>query len=343
MKKIWVYFLLLLFVVMLCACQTMSTIKENILYGSSGFYVADPAKMAPDSNLAIATVDVAKLGLLKSFPYARIGPRSKIKLENKTDYYKFRQLNLVVVEDFKAPDGTRTLGMLCESVDDFGRIDLSKNRIVFKPEEPNKKEAAAIRRALSRGSKGAAKLKNKQLRNDLKKRIAEYQQARGLTPDGVAGGKTIESLAREMPVLDVQELTTQVIRRQRPQTILYVLPLETVAKNKKEFSGGFKSMERVKKHDISADDFRRLAKPGQEFVLFVYFLDRVNPAYSIRLNFAPSPLSQTRFLTPVRYAAPEKWPVLVESFKLDDIEDPTASIFVNVLVDGKRVGSHSIH
>ena len=329
MRKKGVYFLLLLFVVMLCACRSLSTGKERSPVESSKFQFADSAQMDPGTNLALATVDVAKLGALKSFPYARISSQSKINLNNKTDYYKFIQNNMVITDDIGGPDETRTLGMVCESIDHFGRIDLSKNRIIYKTKKPDKKEAAAIRKSISQGSKLTRRLKDKRLKNDLKEKTVEYQRAKGLTPDGIAGRKTIESLSQELSMIDVQELTTQVVYPQKPRISAYIVRSETLDLNPGKFNKGFKSINEVKKHALSMEEFKSLAKPGETFVVFIYFLDRIDPAYALKWGLAGAGKSLSKTMSPIFYADPETWPVIVETISIDK-ETEFSKLYVNL-------------
>ncbi|MCD4741145.1 MAG: peptidoglycan-binding protein [Desulfobacteraceae bacterium] len=321
MRNKGIYFLLLLLVVMLCACRTLSTSSTNKKQSSvepTKLHFADPATMDPAAKLALATIDAPKLGLLKTFPLVRINPQTKINLENKTDYFKFNQRNIVIVEETKNQEGLSTLGMVCESVDDFGRIDLSANRIIFKPTKPDKKEVDVIKKSLFHGSKFSKQIKNKELKKYLRKKTIEYQRAKGLTPDGIAGKNTIKSLVQELSMIEVQKLTTQVIYPIRPRLSVHIVPSKAFNANQNKFNKGFKSIDKVKKHALSMKEFKSLAKPGEKFVVFIFFLDRVNPTYALKWNLTSTRKGSSKPMSSIFYAEPETWPVIVQTFNIDE-------------------------
>ncbi|MCK5312895.1 MAG: peptidoglycan-binding protein [Desulfobacteraceae bacterium] len=338
MKNKKIFFLSLLLVILLCACRTLptsSTNKKQSPAKSTKIYFADPEKMDSDANLALATIDAAKLGFLEFFPLVRTNPQTKINLENKTDYIHFKQRNIVIAEDTKSPEGYSTLGMVCESIDSLGRIDLSKNQIIFRITEPDKKEVDAIKKSLLQGSKISKQIKDSQLSNYLKKKISEYQRAQGLTSDGIAGKKTIEYLSKKLSMIDVQELTTQVLYPNRPRLSVYIMRSETFESNQDKFNKGFKSIGKVQKHALSMKEFKSFAKPGEEFIVFIYFLDRVDPAHALKWNLSTTKKSSSKPMSKIFYVEPATWPVIVQTFSVDK-KTKSSKLYINLFTTRKR-------
>ena len=336
MKNKGKIFLSLLLVIMLFACRTLpiSLEKNQSPAEPEKFYFADPEKMDFGTNLALAAIDTAKLGFLEFFPLVITNPQTKIDLKDQTDYLNFRQRNILITEDTKSPEGISTLGMICESVDSFGRIDLSKNQIIYELRPPDEKEADEIKKSITQGLKSSKQIKDKQSSNYMKKKVIEYQRAKGLTPDGIAGKKTIASLSKGLSIIDLQELTTHVVYPDNPHLSVYIIRSETFNSNQDEFNKGFKSIDKVKKNALSLKDFRSFAKPGEKFVVFIYFLDRVDPAYALKWCLADSSKKLSKAVSSIFYAELETWPVVVQTFSIDK-KDRFKQLYINLFKTDK--------
>ncbi|MBN2515439.1 MAG: peptidoglycan-binding protein [Deltaproteobacteria bacterium] len=330
------------------ACQSMPDITGNImgmkdkLLGPKRTYQSvDPESLPPVSKLAIAAFEMEKQGLLDSFPFAKIDAKNR-KIHNKTDYTKFTERNIAIVDFQQNQDGSYVQTMMSECIDSFGRIDISENRIVFSVRNPTEDEVAEMTTTILDTLNGL-KPKNKKAREEIKHVIAEYQRAGGLTADGVPGRKTAESLAREIPILDVSEISSAVLYPQKPMAELYVIPYETVDKNVSMFNKGFDSLDAVRKNALTPDKFGVLAKPQQRFVLFVYFFDRVNPELPVRIALAPNEQRWSNdFITPIRYAGRDVWPVMIETMCIDE-SFGSERIFANIFMKYKCIGSFRIN
>jgi len=185
--------------------------------------------------------------------------------------------------------------------------------------------------------------KNKKAREEIKKVIAEYQRASGLSADGIPGRKTAESLAREIPILDISEISSTVLYPQKPMAELYVIPYETVEKNVSKFNKGFDSLDAVKKHALTAEQFGALAEPQQRFVLFVYFFDRVDPELPVRIALAPNEMRWSdKHITPIRYASRGVWPVMIETMCIDK-SFGSARLYANLFMKFNCIGSFRIN
>jgi hypothetical protein len=330
------------------ACQSLPDITGNImgmkdkLLGPKRTYQSvDPESLPPVSKLAIAAFEMEKQGLLDSFPFAKIDPENR-KMNNKTDYTKFTGRNIAIVDFQQNQDGSYIQTMISESVDSSGRIDISENRLVFSVRNPSEEEVAEMTKTILDSLKGL-KPKNKKARVEIKKAIAEYQRASGLPADGIPGRKTADSLAREIPILDISEISSTVLYPQKPMAELYVIPYETVDKNVSKFNKGFDSIGAVKKYALTGEKFGALAKPQQRFVLFVYFFDRVNPELPVRIALAPNEQRwSNKYITPIRYASRDVWPVMIETMCIDE-SFGSQRIYANLFMKFNCIGSFRIN
>ena len=336
MKKIFTYTLLAV-VTGLYSCQTMSGLKDGITSFKDKIFAekiisVDPADLKPAGKLAIVTADNIKSGRLESVPYVKINPEG-LNLENNTDYKKFRQRSIVILKFNEDPDGTCSQSMVSESSDKFGRIDMSYDRIVYKLRPPTRQEANASKASyleFSRAMKGM----DKESRDNHKKAITAYQKSKGLTADGILGPKTVESILMEVPIMEVQQMSTRIIYPKRPRHDFYVLPFDTVAQDPNRFNKGFESLEAVKKYALSIDQFKEVAEPEKKFVLFVYFMDRCDPAAAMQVGFSNTAKRPTQPMSPKRYAVPGKWPVMIESFEIDK-NLKNYLLYANLFTSGK--------
>lgn len=318
--------------------------KNRILGdGEPTYQRIDPASLKPASRLAISAFEMEKAGLLEVFPYVRINPKGRNR-NNTTDYSSFIQRNVVVLHFEETPDGSYCQDMLCESMDSQGRIDLSKNRIVFKVRQPDTQEAIMLAQSLVVASK-AVKTSDAEVRRNFKTAVSEYQKANGLAPDGSLGTNTVKSLSQTISILDVRELTSQIYYPAEPKSVLYVLPYDLVTSAPERFNKGYASLDAVKQHALSTEDFKKEAVPDGKFVLFLYFLDRVNPDKAIRMCISASENRWTKGLSPMKYALPGVWPVITEILSIDEALEPSR-LYINVFTKGKYmyncIASHRI-
>lgn len=341
MKKHFVFVAFLLICgFVLGACQTMPGAGGNLLGPKRTYQGVDPESLPLISKLAIAAFEMEKQGLLDSFPFVKIEPNSR-KINNKTDYAKFVGRNLAIMDFQQNEDGSYVQTMISESVDPYNRIDVSENRLAYSVRTPNEEEVAEMINSILDSFRGL-KPKSKKVRQEVRQVFAEYQRASGLAVHGYLGRETAESLARGMPILDISEISSTVLYPQKPTAELYVIPYETVDRNVSLFNKGFESLDAVRKHAITCDQFGALAKPQQRFVLFLYFFDRVNPEIPIRISIAPYERRwSNKFITPIRYARRGVWPVMIETMCIDE-SFSSERIYANIYMKYKCIGSFRI-
>jgi hypothetical protein len=328
---------------MLLGCQAMPDIRNSLT--SLGekqrtYEKIDPAALPPISQLAILAVELEKNGLIDHVPFISIHQNGK-NLLNDTDYSQFNTRNIAIIEFRQSEDGMFLQRMLVESADALDRIDVSEISIMFSVRDPDENEIQQTAEFLTGGMKRLDTI-NKQARADLAKAVVEYQRAKGLTADGIAGKKTMETMARDLPILDIKEMTSTILYPQRPAAELYVVPFETVEKNVEQFNKGFESIQAVKKNSMTLEKIKTAGQAKSRFVLFVYFFDRANPDVPIRLSLSPNERKwSSKHLTPIRYANRGIWPVMIETLCIDK-EFGSAKLFANLFLKYNCVSSFRI-
>ncbi len=344
MKRIISIILFLLFVAALGACQGMPNLDDlksrvNNITNKPTYEPINPKNLNPTSQMAIALFDMEKEGVSPSIPFVKVRPDGRM-LENNTNYEEFKQRNIIIIDFKEGQDGVYSQRTVSESVDDIGRVDLSDNGIAFRVSDPGEKEAKRIQEAVSEGSKFFKKMPPK-LRKDFNKALAEYQRAMGLVPDGIMGKKTSEVIARSIPVFEIQDITSRIFYPPEPRNSLYVVPVEVVDRNPGKFCRGFDSIQEVKRNAVTVEGFAELDKPGQKFVLFVYFFDRITPGDAIKIALSPSERQWSRYMTPKMYADPKAWPVLMETFTIDEGLGGSR-LYASVFKDTTCIGSYRL-
>ena len=348
MRRIPTYILLALIgSVLLASCETMPDFKGSVsavkdrLMGTKhqSYHKIVPADLSPINKLAISAFEMEKRNTLDSFPYARISSEGR-KLGNTTDYTEFITRNVMIIDFSEQPDGMYAQHMLSESVDHLGRMDLSDERIVYRLREPNEQEVSALAESMLETSTALDKM-DETSRAHFKKALVEYQHINGLSPDGILGRQTAESLCQKAPILEVREMASQIVYPEIPRNAVYVVPYEAVEQSPAMFNKGFQSLDAVKKHAMTPEQFNKLDRTKQRFVVFVYFLDRVDPTLPLRLGLADTEKRWSERMSPTLYAAPGEWPVIIQTFCIDE-SIGSSRLYANLFVKYKCIGSHRI-
>lgn len=344
MKKIITITFFLFFITAFGACQDMTSLEGiksriNNITNKPTYEPINPKNLNPASQMAIALFDMEKEGVSTSIPFVKVRPDGRM-LKNNTNYEAFKQRNIIIIDFTERQNGDYFQRTISESVDDMGRMDLSDNGIVFRVVDTGEKEVKKIQTMVSKGSKIHKKMPP-ELRKDFKKAVAEYQRAMGLVPDGIMGNKTSKVIAHSIPVFEIQEITSRIFYPPEPRNSLYVVPAEVVDRNPGKFCRGFDSIQEVKRSAATVERFAEMDKPGQKFVLFVYFFDRINPGDAIRIALSPSERQWSRYITPKMYADPKKWPVLMETFTIEG-ELGDNLLYANVFKETTCIGSYRL-
>lgn len=351
MKRIGTIAGVLLVFILMCACQKLGLPKMGELHLFDGLTKSEPkyenkrmSSLNPEILLAIDTLDAAREGTLDSFPYARISPDSKVTVDDTKSPGAFYVNKIGIVKYDKKSDASQDLTIVTEAQDNLGRIDLRTNRLVYTTRQPNDREAKVIAQHIKKTLKNT-KAADKEIHETTKSTIKEFQENHGLKADGIIGNKTAAVYSQEAKVLDVKELNSLIIYPTEPRSTIFVLSYDTVTRSPDQFNQGYASLNAVKKHALSAEKFKELAVPGNKFVLFLYFTDRVDPGKAVRMCLAESESRWTKSLTPIKYAMPGTWPVITEILSIDDTVESTR-LYINVFIKGKYmydcIASHRI-
>ena len=341
MKKLLTWMIMVLFIGIFVGCQTgpASRQPQPEAQPELEFQEIDPLQMTPESFLALLVLDLAKEDILESIPNVTVDPQGQ-DLTNETDYDVFKQKSITILDVHEGSDDTYSQTMVVESLDGHGRIDLSRNHVVFRLRDASEPEKEASTQRFMTHAKNA-RAADEASRKDFEAAVIEYQQSRGLTPDGILGPDTAASLTEDMWVLEVQELTSHVLYPEKPRHAFYVIDCETVEKDPEKFYGGFESIEHVMEHTLTPEAFKELAQAGKQFVLFVYFFDRVDPNRAIQLGLSSIAKRKTKLMSPTYYADPEKWPVLVETISIDR-RLGSGRLYANLFLDKKYLSSFKL-
>jgi hypothetical protein len=312
---------------------------------SSGTFTSmNASELAPVSSLAIQLDRMAKQGALPIAPYVN-ATSSAITIEHWDRNHTWFDQNVVIMEAAFDPEGAYSQRMLMEATDRMGRIDLRDDRIAYAIRSPRPDEAAAIAQMfrsylrpqninrLSPSEKDAFK-------NFLK----EFQRNCDLTPDGLFGPKTAGCMGRESGVVDLHELTSEIVYPATPRHAAYVVPKAVVDQTPQQYYQGFDSLETVKQNAVDRKTFAGMATEGTAFVAFVYFFDRVDPHNPLCLRISPFQKKASGTAGQQWHAAPGKWPVVVETFTVD--KAAKGSLYLNVFMkDGRTrrcIASHRL-
>jgi hypothetical protein len=324
--------------------NNLAGLKNRLIGDDTPTYQrVDPSSLKPASRLAISAFEMEKGGLLEGFPAVRVDPLGK-NLSNTMDYSAFRQRNVIVLRFQENPDGSYCQDMLCESTDTLGRIDVRRNYIAFTVRQPDAKESIELTQSLLDASR-ALKASDAHVQQDFGTAVRDYQSVNGLVPDGVFGPATATSVSQTLSILDIGELTSEIHYPSEPKSMLYVLPYDTIAAAPDRFNQGYASLDAIKQEALSNAEFKQQALPSRQFVLFLYFLDRVSPGKAISMCLATSERQWTHCRSPAKYAQPGAWPVLTEILSIDEALDQKR-LYVNVFLRGKFmddcIASHQI-
>jgi hypothetical protein len=345
MKRKLLSIVLILCVLGFVACQNIDFKKVNPLNlvkekEKPDIKAVELEKLDTTMTQAIVAVFMSQMGELKSLPYVKVDSKAIINVDKQIDSSVFAPGFIMIKDYVENADGTITLDLLTGFFDRIGRRDMRMNHVVYRAENPDKKEAAGIEKWILRNEGGMFK-ENK----EYKKILADFQREKGLKPDGIFGRISARKLSKDFSMIHIQKIESITFYPETPNHYVYIVPFKTVIKNPGKFSHGFDSLPSVGKHGITADKFKELAKPGEKFVLFVYFTDRIKPVSPIQVGFSKSGQGWSKKMSPKYYAVPGTWPVIAQTFCIDESLD-TSEVYVNIFMKGKYtfkcIGNHRI-
>jgi len=341
MIRIHLCIVLSLMTVLMFGCQALTGVTKPAQEEEPPFVPIDPQSLDEHARLALTAIDVAVLGQLDAFPYVRLGPDSRIQINNGTDYAQFQKDDWLILEDRKESDGLRTLSVLDRAVDTTGKIDLSYNTIVYTPVVPNTEEKTAVSDYIAKGYQSVRVSKNDTERAALKKSAVAFQKSRGLAPDGIVGKKTIAAMTKDMRILDVETLTTDIFYPENPRHEIYIMLRDIADADPDRFSNSFENLSAVRENAIALEAFKNEVRKQKKFVVYLFFYDRVDPGSSIQIGFSKYEKGRSRSKSAKLYNTPGNWPVIVWPFNIKRI-DSFGNLYVNVYIDDKAVAGYRL-
>jgi len=345
MKKTSLALIALLLMLLLGACQQidlkkinpMDLIKKKKLPETTYF---DPQTLEPTIAQAMISFEAAKMEKLNAFPYISIKQTTEINVTEYPADSDFRLKSQLITKYDRTPNGTVTLEFFSESEDQFGRRDLAMNTVVYTTRQPRKDEAVKLRQwALKTGRSYSERSE------DSKQVLMNFQKESGLKPDGLYGRMSANALSEKISMIQIQTMQSSIFHPETLSHMIFILPYDLVSKNADKFNRGFDSLLEVGKHGLTADKFKTMAKPGEKFVLFAYFLDRIDPTAALRVGLASAEHRWSNTVSSTYYASPGSWPVIVETFSIDDTVGSSrlyANIFVKNGFAYKCIASHRL-
>lgn len=299
---------------------------------------SDFATLPPELVQAFVATEAAKTRSLSSLPYALVDANSKLEVDEVPKRSMLRPVSLLLT-DYKP--GSH-LSYLSEAADRYGRVDRRMGSIDYDVIEPNHGRALAIKNWLVQQGMAVPE----EERAESQKALKEFQQEQGLNADGQLDARTATALGRNLSVLKVKKLQNQIFYPEIPNHMVFILNYDDFQKNKSRLTQGFKSFEAVGALGLSPEKFRQQVQPGQEYVVFVFFFDRVDPEIGISLGFTTEDSHfSVAGATESKYAKPGNWPVIAERFVTDD--DLAESLYMHVflkrgLFDFQCAGAHKL-
>jgi len=303
--------------------QSISSAKSGPVETATYF---DPLDLEPSISQAMFAVEMAKANNLAALPYVSVSKSAKIDVFAYPEGAVFLPRRQIVTEYSSTPDGVVTLGFFSESDDQVGRRDITVNKVIYSTRKPNKKELAAIRQWTLKTGKSFFK-KSADARRDL----TQFQKEKGLVPDGAFGKKSAAAISEEISMVEIQKIESSIFHPETPSYLMFILPYDVVSKNIDKFNGGFGSLIEAGKQGLTVEQFAAKAKPGDKFVISVYFFDRIDPKAGIKIGFSASDQPWSSVQSVASYATPGTWPVVSETFCVDDTLE-TNGLAANILM-----------
>jgi hypothetical protein len=286
-------------------------------------------ELIPIAGTGIDAFDLAKRDMLETVFWVKVDPKGK-KLLNDTDYFLFKKRYELITYFDKNPEGYYTEQTITESWDEWGRIDLSENKIVYRLRRPNTQETATMKKRYLEVAKTYSRL-DRAARKDFRAGVAAQQKALGLKADGALGPETAEKMAADTDILEVQEIASRIVYPKAPAHAIYVVDAEILKKDKEKYLNGFESIKYVSEQALDREQFAITALPDKEFAVFVFFFDRVDPRRAISVGIGNFSKRVSNCISTRCYAKPDTWPVLIEYFKIDQ-ELKSDKLYVNLFL-----------
>lgn len=297
----------------------------------------DPQTLEPSVTQTMYAVEMAKSKKLSALPYVSVSKSAEIDVFEYPEESAFLPRTQIITGYSSSPDGVVTLEFFSESDDQLGRRDITVNKVIYSTRKPDNKELEAIRQwTLETGKEFFKKS------DDARKDLAQFQKENGLVSDGMFGKNSALAISKEITMVEIHKIESSIFHPEIPSYLMFILPYDVVSKNIEKFEGGFASLLETGKHGLTVEQFAASAKVGDKFVIFVYFFDHIDPKTAIKIGFSASDQPWASVTSEASYAIPGTWPVIAETFCVDDTLE-TNGLAADVLMKSgfifKNIGS----
>ena len=299
-----------------------------------------PDQLGAEMQMVVTAVSLAQQGDLKGFPFIAVLPGANVSVAENLDPKDASLLSVWITDQQRFADGSAIAGMILQWMDQLGRRMFTAAQIAYRTRPLNPRDIKAIKETL----KGLGYYPGQIDQNwdqSLSEAIASFQRAKGISPTGGLDALTLKALDRiSPPIIEITDLSVIPLYPRSPTHLLYIVPESVVKKHPERFKGGFKSLKEVIKHAIPAKDLT-IQGGNQKYVVFVFFLDRVNPTYPIRVNFSGYAGEWSDFFSDKFFADPKGWPVVVQTLTVREVM-VSSSLWMNVWVNRKCIASYKL-
>lgn len=335
-NKIWITFFTLMFVISLTGCVSTGKKKTSVTIKQ-----VNSEQVQPGINQAILITRASQAGDFRSLPFVNINANTKIKIDKKSQIDVYSERPLSILQYNIDPAGIASLVLLSESTGMYGEIDRRLEKIVYKTSKPDAVQVKNIKTWILEQNR----ISKTKASDSTKNILMDFQKEKGLNPDGQLDEMTANALAQDFSMININSLESSMFYPETPNHMVFLLPYETFKNESSKLSKGFKSWAEISKLGITKEKFKKTAKKGQQYILFVYFFDRVDPAYGINVAFATNKnaRSGTDAGKPFQ-AKPGVWPIVTKVFTIDKVPD---KLYVNIflqksVLSSTSVGSHQL-
>lgn len=332
-NKIWIIFFTVMFIFSLTGCVSTGIKKTPIAVKSVAL-----EQIEPSINQAVLAANAARAGELKSLPFVVTNANTILKIDKNPLINVYSEQPLSILQYNVDPDGVENLVLLRESTGLYGRIDRRLEKINYKTSKPDAAQVKKILAWLLKQNRASKKKADESTR----KVMMDFQEEKGLSPDGQFGPATAKAMAKDFSMIHVNRLEESPVYPEIPNNMVFLLPYDTFKKAYPKLPKGFQSWVEISKLGITKEKFKEIVKKDQQYIAFVYFFDRVDPAFKINVEFAD--MGKSRGEGSSHRSKHDVWPIITKVFTIDDVPD---RLYLNIFVQKSTfnspcVGSHKL-
>jgi hypothetical protein len=300
-----------------------------------------PEAIPPSVLQAMLAMAMWRAGRLDTLPFVTGDPEAFAASSGAPDLSAFSPTFQWLDEFSEDEDGTVTLGMLLGMADGAGRVDMSINRLRYRPEAPDDEARTAIVEWLLRNPSFVT-AKAEGSAGSAANAIAEFQEQAGLPANGVFDAATARALAPAYSMIRLIAAESHIFYPEPPGHAVLIVPYDKLLDQPDLFSAGFESLPRVLERAVGEDELERTGLGEGQYAAFVYFMDRVEPERNVQLKLAAKGASRSLVVGKTVQAEAGKWLVIVQDFFIGK-QDAARDLELIVLIDDERVAELPIN